>query len=294
MHSLLNPTIRTFGLLPLALAIFGFAGSPAYALVSSPGSVGAGEWGAEAGTVLERGKVEPNENLSSHQPARINILRASISRGIAGPDFGTDHFIRADLKYIDSGREEAGQLFYDRDRGAAATLTYGFNLLHEENFLAGAYASVSPYIGLNKDKFSLPRVDLFALGLKAGLRAGPSWLIDSSIHFGSGIPSHQNPYIALTQTLGYELSSRLGLPVTVRLGPYAEFDLKDRYDTRYDAAFSPAGRRDRIRSAKFGVLASADISFTQNYFSTVTYVQKLGGYDAPATNALALSIGAKL
>lgn len=274
---------------------FLISSAQSYALVSSPSTVANGEWVIEAKSIFERGKVEPNENKDSYQQAEINIYQLALSHGLTGSSFGSDHYFRVDYRYFTSGKEEAaGQVFYEKDTGNVATLTYGFNLVHEPVYSAGIYASVSPLSSYNKDKFSSPRVDLWALGFRSGLELSPSWFTESSIHYGSGQPGRQNSYLALTNLFGFKLSELVGWPMTLKFGPYAELDTQDRTDTKYDAAFSASGRTDRIRSMKVGTIVAIDINLPSSWFISGGYVQKLGGYDAPATHALYASLGLKL
>ena len=273
-------------LLPLTILI----SFPAWALVSSPATVGDGQWSTEFRTTLERGKIEPNESKASFQRAEIDIYQLSLTRGLGSLSFGMDHFFRVDYRYFKSGKEEVGgQVFYNEDQGHTATFTYGFNIVHEAGYTAGVYASISPLITFNRDKFSSPRVDIWALGLQSGMELHSDWLLENSVHYGSGIPGKQNSYLAFTVLVGYRALSYLNL----KSGPYAELDLSEHTDAKYDAAFSAPGRSDRIRSMKVGIASFVEIALPSDFFATLGYIQKLGGYDAPATNAAVLNIGAK-
>jgi hypothetical protein len=266
--------------------------SPALALVASPGEVSEGRYRAEIKAIRERGKVEPTENPASFQRAAIDIYRLSLSRGLKSPDFGQNHFLRLDYQRFTSGREEAlGQLFYEADRGQSLSLTYGFHPVRELSHSLGIYASVSPLISFNKGKFSVPRVDLFALGVQSGLELSNSILLETLLHFGSGIPGSQNSYLAFTQTLGLRLQPLLGVNAIVRAGPYAEFDLRERTDSTYQNAF-PSTQSGRILAAKVGISASTELKLSSSTFANLGYIQKLAGYDAPATNAAFASVGA--
>lgn len=266
--------------------------SNAAALVSGPSALSAGEWNVEMRTVFERGKIEPNENRASFQSAQIDIYKLTVARGLSDLPFGQDHSVRLDYLRFTSGREAVGaQVFYEQDTGNVATLTYGFNFVHEASYSAGMYLSASPLTNYNQRKFSSPRVDLWALGLKTGLEISEAWILENSVHYGSGIPGRQNAYVAFTQLAGFKFS--LGVPLTLKLGPYAELDMQERVDAEYDAAFSAPGRSDRIRSMKVGTVISLDAKISSKWYLGAGYVQKLGGYDAPATNASFASLGAK-
>jgi hypothetical protein len=71
----------------------------------------------------------------------------------------------------------------------------------------------------------------------------------------------------------------------IDLGLYAEVDTNERTDATYDAAFSSAGTTDRIRSSKYGTVLGLGFKIAEDIKLDTSYVQKLGGYDAPATQA---------
>ncbi len=265
--------------------------SPAQALISSQEQGNEGDWKVELRTTLERGKVEPTENTGSFQKAKINIHDFSAAHFFRA-GFGSRHFAKLQVRSFTSGREEAaGQLFHEKDTGIALTLTYGFDLVHELRYSLGIYGSLTPFADFNRSKFSQPRVDLANLGFQLGVGLTDSLHLENLLHFGLGYPKQQNSYLALSQALGWKMESSLHIPATLKFGPYLEMDLQERYDDKYDAAFSPAGRPDRIRSAKFGLLGSLDLGLGNYWYTGLTYVQKIGGYDAPATNATSLNLG---
>ena len=109
-----------------------------------------------------------------------------------------------------------------------------------------------------------------------------------SIHYGSGIPGKQNSYISLTNFLGYKTQGW-----SFKLGPYLEFDITERADANYDAAYSANGRSDRIKAAKFGVLGFLEYAISTDTAINAGYIQKQSGYDAAATNALILGISTR-
>lgn len=262
--------------------------SPSFALVSSPAQGEDGDWKAELRATFERGKVEPNENTASFQKARINIYEAALSRHF-GAGFGSHHFARVQLKAFSSAREEAtGQLFHEKDRGQAVGLTYGFDLVHEPRYSFGLYAGVTPWASFNKAKFSQPRVDLASLGFQLGVGLSGEITLETLLHFGLAYPRQQNSYLAFSQVASVKLGA-----LKATLGPYVEVDLQDRYDQKYDTAFSPAGHPDRIRAAKFGLVGGLGLALGSDFHAQLTYVQKIGGYDAPATNATSLGIAKK-
>lgn len=285
--------MKTYQVLIKLLAFsISFVSIESMALVSSPVSAGNGLWNVELRSTLERGKIEPNENKASYQPAEIDVHQISITKGLENISYGSDHFARIDLKYLKSGEERVqGQTFYESDNGTVATLSYGFNFAHEPNYTSGFYLSLSPITSFNKEKFSVPRVDLWSVGFRTSAELSDKVYIEDSIHYGAGIPRKQNSYLAFTHLFAFRLNTIVRLPFTLKWGPYAELDTSERTDHQYDTAFSPPGTSDRIRSMKVGVISSVEFALSKQSYSTITYVQKLGGYDAPATNALSLAIG---
>ena len=256
-----------------------------FALVTSPVPLAINDTLVEIKTIQEGGLIEPNENKDSFQPANIDIYQLSVTRGVENLfSFGEDHFFKIDYRYFISGKEE----FYDEDKGQSLTATYGLNFVHTPTYSAGLYFGVSPLTQFNKDKFSVPRVDLFHFGLTSSSEINSNWFLANSLHYGSGISGKQNSYVSLTNFLGYKTQN-----LTVKFGPYLEFDLKERTDANYDEAYSAPGRSDRIKAAKFGLLGFVDYAISANSFINVGYVQKQSGYDAAATSALVLGFGTK-
>lgn len=278
-----------FGLTLMCLS--GLVGTKSFALVSSPVSIREGQWGLELNSTIERGKIEPNENIDSFQKARINILQVAALHGMPSSSWGVDHTLKVEAKYITSSEEQVdGTTFYESDQGATAGVTHSFNFVHASTHTIGMYIGITPFVTVNRDKFSLPRLDLVSVGLTSGLEVSKDVFVENSLHIGSGIPTKQNAYTAFTQTIGYRLSQAL----VAKGGVYAEMDLTERYDESYDSYFSSPGRRDRIRSAKIGVLGKIAYNFSAAQYVALTYIQKLGGYDAPATNAAVLTYGVAL
>lgn len=264
------------------------------ALVTGSSVLNENEKRIEFRTIQERGKIEPNENRASFQSAKIDINQISYLQSIDEiKTWGKNHFFRADYKSFTSAEESvSGQIFYSQNQGKSLTLTYGFSFVHELTHLAGIYFSISPLIDFNRKKFSVPRVDNFSVGLPFGLELLPGWSLESLTHYGSGLSGDQNSYLSFSNQIGYRVSGLLSRPFFVKYGVYAELDTSERIDNSYDQAFSPAGTSDRVRSMKYGTLTSAHFDFETFYFN-FDFVQKLGGYDAPATNALALTLGGK-
>lgn len=267
-------------------------GGNSLAFVSAPSTAGDKDWSVEAGAVYERGKVEPNENRNSFQSAKIDIYQLGVTKKLKGLEWGSDHYLHLDYKEIRSAKEEVNsQVFYDADQGQVLTASFGFDFVHEPKFKSGAYVQVSPSIRINKDKFSNPRVDVWGVGFKTYLELGDLIYSEDLLHIGSGIPGHQNSYLAWSHLFAAKLERYVGSPVVLKWGPYAELDTSERTDSAYDSAFTPAGTRDRIRSMKVGTISAVEFLLPQDAYGSIGYVQKLGGYDAPATQAFSLKLG---
>ncbi len=138
------------------------------------------------------------------------------------------------------------------------------------------------------------------MGSTVGLELRP-WLgYESTIFFGSGtfpFGKQQNPVVALTN-LFHVHAERWLLPwrVGLKFGPYVEGDLKQRFDERYDAAYSPVSlpqpgavatqQNDRVRQIRFATALLPYFLVTPRLAIEAGYIQKYFGYDARATYAV--------
>jgi hypothetical protein len=248
--------------------------SNAYAFVSGPSSVNAGENYVSIGTQAERGKVEPNENRTSFQDAQIDIYKLKYVRGFDGFLGLSRSNVFFEYGNFSSAKEQVGaNLFYDKDQGSYLTLGLSSDIVHDLDKQFGFYIQTTPSRSYNKNKFSNPRLDLFALGLTSAFNVTENFFQKNLIHYGAGDGSAQNSYVSGSLFL--------------------EADMSERKDASYDAAFSPAGTQDRIRAFKYGTLVGADIAITNQINFNVNYLQKLGGYDARSTEIYTANIGLK-
>lgn len=268
--------------------------SAAYAFVSGPSSLNAGENSLTAGTQVERGKVEPNENRASYQDAKIDVYKLRYARGfdnILG--FSSSSIFLEYGQFTSAEERVASTLFYEKDKGSYATLGFSADILHEIDRQFGFYVQLSPLRDYNKKKFSNPRLDLYSFGLTSAFNISDNFFHKNLIHFGSGDGSDQNSYLAIDSGFGYRLNQYIGIPVTLTTSLFIEADTSQRKDASYDASFSPAGTEDRIRAFKYGTVIGADISLSQKTSLNFNYLQKLGGYDARATQVYTLNLGFK-
>lgn len=152
-------------------------------------------------------------------------------------------------------------------------------------------AKLVPTKKYNSQKYSNPRIDDFSLGLSSALNITKHVFLKNLLHFGSGDKSDQNSYFAVDTGLGIRINSLTDLPMTFGVSLFVEGDLKERFDSRYDTVFSPSGTQDRIRSFKYGNLLTFNLKTTQGIVISAQHLQKLGGYDARATQVSRLGLG---
>lgn len=266
----------------------------AVAFVSGPGSINAGDNLISYGQQIERGKIEPNENKASFQSAAIDIQKLRYARGLNSfLGFERSHFFIEYLQF-ESNKEQVGNtLFYDADKGSASVLGFSADLSHDLDKQFSFYASYSLNRNYNIKKFSNPRLDTFALGFATAFNISENLFHKGLLHFGSGDGKEQNSYIAVDTGFGYKLNSLINRQATISASVFIEADTAERFDAAYDAAFSPVGTQDRIRAFKYGQVIAAEIALTNAASLTASHLQKLGGYDARATQVTSLQLGIK-
>ncbi len=266
----------------------------AMAFVSGPSSVSAGEQYLSIGTQAERGKIEPNENKNSVQDAQINIHKLKYARGLENLQGFRTSNVYFEYGNFNSAQEQVGNtIFYEKDQGSYLTLGLAGDILHEADRQFGLYVQISPGRTYNKNKFSNPRLDLFALGITSAFNITDNLFQKNLIHYGSGDRPSQNAYLAVDTGLGYRLNHLVGRQFTVTGSLFIEADMTERTDPAYDAAFTPAGNQDRVRAFKYGTVLGADIALTNKINLNVNYLQKIGGYDARSTSIYTANIGYK-
>lgn len=265
-----------------------------FAFVSGPSSVNEGENYLSAGVQSERGKVEPNENRASFQDAQIDVYKLKYVRGLEGL-FGLS---RANV-YVEYGRFSSAQeqvgatLFYEKDQGSYLTLGLSGDFSHNLERQFGFYIQISPRREYNKNKFSNPRLDLFALGITSAFNVTDHFFQRNLIHIGSGDGTNQNSYLAVDTGFGYRMNHLLGRQFSIFGSLFLEADTSERKDPAYDLAFSASGEQDRIRSFKYGTVIGIDAALTNEVNLSLNSLQKLGGYDARSTQIYTLNLGFK-
>lgn len=265
----------------ISLALIGFK---AFALVGSSSAVGDGESKIVLEAQTEGGKIEPNENKSSFQDADIKVNRLKYSYGLGNFFNLSTSNINIEYGQFSSKEERVGaSLFYPSDSGSYVSLGFSAELVHDADKLFGFYVNVTPSSNYNEQKFSNPRIDKFSFGLNSSFNISESAFQKSLIHYGSGDGQDQNSYIAIDTGFGFRLNKIVNFPLVLSSSLFLEADLKDRFDSSYDAAFSAPSETDRIRAFKYGTLLGVSAEVTKDISISFDYLQKLGGYDARST-----------
>jgi len=303
------PPVRAFSFLAVL-----FFPLPAAALITSPVGGRAGEFDASARVSLERGKIEPNENEDSWQKARWNMYTVGAGYGIGDLGPIRDLYVRVDGTYVYSPAEvnERGVVtpdrcrgkqldatrceFHPEARGGFVTPSVAWNVVHELKYSFGFFVQSSIPIGMNLEKFVQPRIDHVAGGASVGVRLAENLTFESRLYFGSGtFDKKQNSTVAITNLFGVEVERWL-LPwkAGIKFGTYFDGDLRERFDERYDAAYTSGypDRRDRVRMMRFGVAIFPYFKVTDHTAIELGYVQKIFGYDTPATQFFHIGVRA--
>ncbi len=294
-------------LLALAGALLG---GEALAFVPIPVGGHPGETDFMMRVGFERGLIEPNEFDGSWQKANWEIFQLGVGHtiGTVGPfEF---LYLRLDqqfylapaetnepdvAKFPDRsaaaaclGKRLAGGFceFHRADSGAFFTPQVGADVVHTKDFSFGLYLQGTIPVAVDLERFALPRVDYLAGGTQLGVHVTEWFGATARLYVGSGAFGKQNAAVAVTNLYVLEAQKWL-LPwkAGVALGPYFEGDLTQRFDDVYDAAYTAdyPDRTDRIRAMKFGVAILPYMAITDHAALELGYVQKLFGYDAPAT-----------
>lgn len=308
----------------LALALrLGFllitTASPSAALIPIPVGGHPKEADVFARVTLERGLVEPNESKASFQPARWEMLTVGGGYGLG--DFGPfqDLALRLEVTGYRSPAEVndpskgtvavpscAGQVtgpglcqFHPADRGAFVTPSLSTSLIHTGNFAFGVFLVGNIPVGVNYEKFVLPRIDYVGGGFRAGAEFTSWFAFETSFYVGSGSAGQhtkQNGTFAATQLLHFR-TERLGTSpffrAGVKVGPYVDGDLiGERTDAFYDRAYTAGypARADRIRMFRFAASVFPYVQMNDKVSLELGYVQKLFGYDTPATQFLSAAV----
>ncbi len=266
-----------------------------------------------ARVTLERGLVEPNDNKASWTKANWEMLTVGGGYGLGHFGVLQDLSIRAEITGYQSPAEindpgkgaiAPGQCsgtvlgpgqcqFHPADKGAFITPSISTSLVHTATVSLGVFLVGNIPLGVNYEKFVLPRIDYVGGGFRTGIEFEPWFAFETSFYVGSGSPrpgsDRQNGTFAATQLLHFRTARLGGSPyfrLGVKVGPYVDGDLiGERTDSRYDMAFT-AGypeRTDRIRMFRFAATFLPYIQMSDKVSLELGYLQKLFGYDTPAT-----------
>jgi len=266
----------------------------AHAFVSGPSSISSGEKYLTFNMQSERGKVEPHENKASYQNAEIDIFKIKYVHGL-DDFFGLSRSnIYFENGFFKSAKEQVGAtLFYDKDQGSYLSAGVSADFVHDLDKQFGFYFQLMLNKSYNNKKFSNPRLDNFSFGLTSAYNITDNFFQRSLIHIGSGDRSEQNSYLVVDSGYGYRLNHYVDRQMTALASIFLEADTSERNDNSYDAAFSIGESKDRVRAFKYGTLLGLDLALTASSNISISYLQKLGGYDARSTQIFNLSLGYK-
>ena len=285
----------------------------AHALIPIPVGGHPKELDVFARVTLERGLVEPNENTASYQKARWEMYTVGGGYGLGHFGVFQDLSVRAELtgysspaevNDLERGAVSAAQCagvvagpglceLHPADRGAFFTPSISTSLVHTAKLSFGVFVVGNIPIGVRYEKFVLPRIDYVGGGFRAGMEFEPWFALETSFYVGSGSPrpgsSRQNGTFAATQLLHFR-TGRIGgatfFKLGVKVGPYVDGDLiGERTDARYDQAYTAGfpDRTDRIRMFRFAATVLPYVQVSDTVSVELGYLQKLFGYDTPAT-----------
>ncbi len=266
-----------------------------------------------ARVTLERGLVEPNENKSSYQKANWEMFTIGGGYGLGHFGVFQDLSVRGEFTGYQSPAEVndvsrgtvsptqcAGTVvgvglcqFHPADKGAFFTPSVSTSLVHTATLSLGVFLVGNIPIGVNYEKFVLPRIDYIGGGFRTGMELASWFAFETSFYLGSGSPrpgtNRQNGTFAATQLLHFR-TGRLGTSpffrLGVKVGPYVDGDLiGERTDSRYDQAYTAGypAQEDRIRMFRFAAMALPYVQMSDTVSLELGYLQKLFGYDTPAT-----------
>lgn len=264
-----------------------------------------GEIDINAHFIGEFGKVEPTERPSTFQSADIKILNvgAGYTIGKVGPF--QDFYVRLDGFYYIAAEESVerpdddlpvGYPFFGQDKGGYVTATVATNFVHEARYAFGGFVQGTVPIDVDLEKFATVRLHYVAGGTTLGVFiTDPTKVVRfayaNRLFFGSGAYDgdfQQNANVAFTNLFVLEFARWL-LPWRAGLsfGPYVDGDLNEHVNGVYNRAYASvtpdlvAG--DRIRMFRFAVMVLPYFRVTDHAAVELGWVQKIFGYDTPAT-----------
>jgi hypothetical protein len=290
-----------------AATVTAMALSPAAAHAFVNVSVGGheGEIDVNAHFTAEIGQLEPTERTTTFQPADIKIL--NVGAGYTIGDLGpfSDFYVRLDGHYYIAGDEAverddddlpAGTPFFGEDKGGYITATIATNFVHEARFSFGGFLQGTVPIDVNLQKFGNVRIHYVSGGTTVGVFiTDPTKVVRlayaNRLFFGSGTYDGEaqiNANVAITNLFVIE-AARWLLPwrAGIAFGPYVDGDLNEHvnpvYNRAYGAVTPDLVAGDRIRMFRFAIMVLPYIRITDHAALEFGYVQKLFGYDTPAT-----------
>jgi hypothetical protein len=263
-----------------------------------------GEIDINANFIGQFGNVEPTERPTTFQDADIKIFNvgAGYTIGEVGPF--SQFYVRVDGAYFiageesitDPGDELYGTKMFGEDRGGYVTATVSTNFIHEPRYTFGAYLQGTVPIDVSFQKFSSVRLHWIAGGTTVGVfLTDPTKLVrlafSNRLFVGSGAYDgdyQHNASAAMTNLFSLEFARWL-LPwrMGISVGPYFAADVNEHVNRVYHDAYARLSpdlvEGDRIRSMQLAVAVLPYFEITDHAALELGYVQRLFGYDLPAT-----------
>lgn len=279
----------------LSILFLCFKTNDAFSFVSATQSTKEGQVFLQFENQLERGKIEPNEDKSSFQDASINIYKLKSHLGVGQLFIFSDANLSLDYSIFSSKKEVfENTLIYPSDDGHFLSFGFSGDFLHDDQKKMGLIFKLMPLKKYNKNKFSNPRLDTFTLGVNSSINLSELVFHKSFIQFGSGDRPQQNSSFFLQNEIAFRLDEYIHRSSAFSFGFVLEMDTSERLDINYDRLFSASNRSDRVRASKYGLVAGLDMVLINDLSLNVQFLQKLGGYDARATQVMSIAFGYSL
>jgi len=243
----------------------------------------------------ESGLAKPLETSDSWISSKIETQKINYSYGLGDFEgFGSEHILGFTLSSEKSGAEEKNGIVYDsKNESNLFSIQYSLKPVSETDYSLTVYTSVLLGFSGNKEKFIQSRNDQLQLGLRTSSRIEERGMFDSWLHYGSGFSGKQNSYLATSISLGYRFGQPGKIEPSFRLGPYFEFDLDSRRDTKYENAFGTGHPSEPIRQIKLADAIYLDLAINRKYLLSVVALRKRAGEDLRSTEATSLQFSAK-
>ena len=232
------------------------------------------------------GPVNLPESKQTQKPS-VNIYEASASYNFGELKFLQDFTLRLTNQYFTSAEEVyQGSAVYEKDEGNILTFEAAANFVHEIDRTFGFFIRSSLPISMNIQKFSNPKIDLFGIGLQAGVKYTQTFGSEFVIYYGNGFrrgSDSQNSALTVMVPLVVNTTAWIfSHGAAFKLGPFFDGDLRDRTDSAYGT--------ESVRSFRFGFAVLPSVRVTPSFGVDCGYIQKLSGAYFRATKDAFLGV----